>query len=61
MMIATIPARTLNPRQQIIIDAPQELQIGSVNIKFRGDSAVITNEGDQSVHIAGSRQTGGEN
>ncbi|EKU98119.1 hypothetical protein Lepto7375DRAFT_7380 [Leptolyngbya sp. PCC 7375] len=59
-MLATIPAQSLNPQQQIIIDAAQELQIGDVNIQFRGGSAVIKNEGDQPVHIAGSRQTGGD-
>ncbi|NEZ62017.1 hypothetical protein D0962_04375 [Leptolyngbyaceae cyanobacterium CCMR0082] len=55
-MLATIPAQSLSPKQQIIIDAPQELQIGGVNIKLREGSVVISNEGDQPVHIAGSRQ-----
>ncbi|EKU96731.1 hypothetical protein Lepto7375DRAFT_0599, partial [Leptolyngbya sp. PCC 7375] len=51
MMLATIPAQSLNPQQQIIIDAPQELQIGDVNIKLRGGSAVITNEGTAPVNV----------
>ena len=59
-MLATIPAQSLNPQQQIIIDAPQELQIGDVNIKFRGDSVTVTNEGSQPVNIAGSRQAKGD-
>ncbi|NEZ68314.1 hypothetical protein D0962_37240 [Leptolyngbyaceae cyanobacterium CCMR0082] len=59
-MIGTIPAQTLSPQQEIIIDAPQELQIEDVNIKFRDGSVTVTNEGSQPVNIAGSRRTGGD-